>query len=283
VTGSGCDNKSVDAFSGVRNANEQHPFSGHRLPGARWIQSFPHARSKLHVRMHVLLCADHADLRRIEAGRLAALGSVHYVQIECGGIACEATARRAADLLLAAGGSVSAGRRATRAFAEITGCGDRESAARVYDSNARAFDSARHPVAGGAVAAHYATREFLRDHESRERPAIVRAALRDDPAEAGDDPASARGRDLHLRDDCADVAVRSGRARRAGTRGDGSKYHRRCATTREAAVAISARSDFSAWLEPEFQAQIADRIGAAVEKAGRRFATGPEGFRWLAQ
>lgn len=55
------------------------------------------------------------------------------------------------------------------------------------------------------------------------------------------------------------------------------------ATTREAAVAISARSGFSAWLEPEFQAQIADRIGAAVARAGRRFATGPEGFRWLAQ
>ncbi|HMD50798.1 MAG TPA: radical SAM protein, partial [Bryobacteraceae bacterium] len=42
----------------------------------------------------------------------------------------------------------------------------------------------------------------------------------------------------------------------------------RGATTREAAVAISARNDFSAWLEPEFQAEIAGRIGAAVAKAG---------------
>jgi DNA repair photolyase len=57
----------------------------------------------------------------------------------------------------------------------------------------------------------------------------------------------------------------------------------RGATTREAAVAISERHDFSAWLKPEFQAEVATRIGRVVEKAGRRFATGPEGFAWLAQ
>jgi DNA repair photolyase len=57
----------------------------------------------------------------------------------------------------------------------------------------------------------------------------------------------------------------------------------RGATTREAAVAISERHDFSAWLMPEFQAEVATRIGRVVEKAGRRFATGPEGFAWLAQ
>jgi len=55
------------------------------------------------------------------------------------------------------------------------------------------------------------------------------------------------------------------------------------ATTREAALAISSRHDFSAWLEPEFQAQVTARIGRAVTNAGRRFATGTEGFRWLAQ
>jgi DNA repair photolyase len=55
------------------------------------------------------------------------------------------------------------------------------------------------------------------------------------------------------------------------------------ATTREAAFAISARNDFSAWLDAGFQTDVAARIGAVVTKAGRRFATGPEGFGWLAQ
>ncbi len=57
----------------------------------------------------------------------------------------------------------------------------------------------------------------------------------------------------------------------------------RGATTREAAFAISQRNDFSAWLDAGFQAEMTARIHAAVTKAGRRFATGPDGFRWLAQ
>ena len=57
----------------------------------------------------------------------------------------------------------------------------------------------------------------------------------------------------------------------------------RGATTREAAFAISQRHEFSAWLEPEFQAEVTARIGSTVTKAGRRFGTGPEGFGWLAQ
>jgi DNA repair photolyase len=57
----------------------------------------------------------------------------------------------------------------------------------------------------------------------------------------------------------------------------------RGATTRAAAFAISRRHDFSAWLEPEFQAEVTERIGGTVSRAGRRFATGTEGFGWLAQ
>lgn len=57
----------------------------------------------------------------------------------------------------------------------------------------------------------------------------------------------------------------------------------RGATTREAAVAISDRREFSAWLDAGFQSEVTARIGAVVNKAGRRFATGPEGFRWLAR
>ena len=57
----------------------------------------------------------------------------------------------------------------------------------------------------------------------------------------------------------------------------------RGATTREAAIAISRRHEFSAWLEPKLQTEVTIRIGRAVAKAGRRFATGTEGFGWLAQ
>jgi DNA repair photolyase len=57
----------------------------------------------------------------------------------------------------------------------------------------------------------------------------------------------------------------------------------RGATTREAAFAISRRHDFSAWLEPEFQAEVIAQIGRRVAQAGRRFASGIEGFGWLAQ
>ncbi len=55
------------------------------------------------------------------------------------------------------------------------------------------------------------------------------------------------------------------------------------ATTRDAAFRISERHGDSAWFEPEFQASVTARIGQVVERAGRRFATGPEGFAWLTQ
>jgi DNA repair photolyase len=57
----------------------------------------------------------------------------------------------------------------------------------------------------------------------------------------------------------------------------------RGATTREAAFAISGRHGFSEWLDPEFQSGVVKRIGRIVENAGRRFATGTEGFGWLIQ
>jgi DNA repair photolyase len=57
----------------------------------------------------------------------------------------------------------------------------------------------------------------------------------------------------------------------------------RGATTREAAFAISTKKGFSAWLEPEFQREVTERIACTVRRAGRRFATGTEGFGWLAQ
>jgi DNA repair photolyase len=55
------------------------------------------------------------------------------------------------------------------------------------------------------------------------------------------------------------------------------------ATTRAAAFAISDRHGYSDWLDAGFQSGIAARIRQEINKAGRRFATGPEGFRWLTQ
>jgi DNA repair photolyase len=57
----------------------------------------------------------------------------------------------------------------------------------------------------------------------------------------------------------------------------------RGATTREATFAIGDRHGFSEWLDPKFQNEVVERIGRAVRRAGRRFATGTEGFGWLAQ
>jgi DNA repair photolyase len=56
----------------------------------------------------------------------------------------------------------------------------------------------------------------------------------------------------------------------------------RGATTREAAARISEHHGFSEWLDAEFQANAAARIGRVVRRAGRQFATGTEGFAWLA-
>jgi DNA repair photolyase len=57
----------------------------------------------------------------------------------------------------------------------------------------------------------------------------------------------------------------------------------RGATTRDAAVAISERHGFSEWLDAEFQHNVVERMACVVRRAGRRFATGTEGFGWLAQ
>ncbi len=55
------------------------------------------------------------------------------------------------------------------------------------------------------------------------------------------------------------------------------------ATTRKEAARISAHRGFAEWHEPQFQEEVTARIRAVAETAGRRFATGPAAFRWLAQ
>ncbi len=55
------------------------------------------------------------------------------------------------------------------------------------------------------------------------------------------------------------------------------------ATTREAAYRIAEMNGHTDWFNPEFQDRIVHRIDELAKAAGRRFATGPEGFSWLAQ
>lgn len=54
------------------------------------------------------------------------------------------------------------------------------------------------------------------------------------------------------------------------------------ATTREAALAICHRHDFSQWLDPAFQQSILARMAAAATAGGRPFGHGPAGFGLLA-
>ncbi len=57
----------------------------------------------------------------------------------------------------------------------------------------------------------------------------------------------------------------------------------RGATTRAEALQVSRRHRFEAWHDPEFQADVVERIRREVVLAGRRFAIGAEGFRSLAR
>jgi DNA repair photolyase len=55
------------------------------------------------------------------------------------------------------------------------------------------------------------------------------------------------------------------------------------ATTRDAARRISLVRGFDPWHDPGFQHHVAERMRARAQAAGRRFATGPEAFAWLAE
>jgi DNA repair photolyase len=54
------------------------------------------------------------------------------------------------------------------------------------------------------------------------------------------------------------------------------------ATTRDAALRISEKHEFDAWLQPAWHAEVLARMSKTIEAAGRRFASGTEGFSWLA-
>jgi len=55
------------------------------------------------------------------------------------------------------------------------------------------------------------------------------------------------------------------------------------ATTRDAGVHISRAQGLSEWHDPAFQAAIVERMRHRAAASGRRFATGPAAFAWLAE
>jgi DNA repair photolyase len=55
------------------------------------------------------------------------------------------------------------------------------------------------------------------------------------------------------------------------------------ATTREAGVRISQVRGYAEWHDPEFQAEVIERMRQAARAAGRRFGIGTEAFAWLAE
>jgi len=57
----------------------------------------------------------------------------------------------------------------------------------------------------------------------------------------------------------------------------------RGATTREAAFRVSAANDHQEWFDPEFQADVVNRIQRTTRSRGLDFAIGPPGFRTLAR
>jgi DNA repair photolyase len=55
------------------------------------------------------------------------------------------------------------------------------------------------------------------------------------------------------------------------------------ATTRDAGLRISYAQGFTEWHDPGFQTAVTERMRQKAAAAGRRFATGPQAFGWLAE
>ncbi len=55
------------------------------------------------------------------------------------------------------------------------------------------------------------------------------------------------------------------------------------ATTRDAGLRVSRAQGFESWHDPAFQAAVTERMRQTASAAGRRFATGPQAFAWLAE
>ncbi|MDQ6677203.1 MAG: hypothetical protein M3Z09_07890 [Acidobacteriota bacterium] len=57
----------------------------------------------------------------------------------------------------------------------------------------------------------------------------------------------------------------------------------RGATTREAALRISAKNGFLEWHDAGFQRSVVERMARVADAAGRKFGIGPAAFGWLAE
>src|SRR5260370_7882143 len=111
--------------------------------------------------MFVLLRGHNADLWRPQTRGLEELGGIHNLQVKRARIAAQAVAWRAVDLLLAAGGSISARGRDGRADAAYSRRAHRESAQRVRRPDAGHADRARSRAIDGAFPAHSVARELF--------------------------------------------------------------------------------------------------------------------------
>src|SRR5260370_31806008 len=105
--------------------------------------------------MFVLLRAHNADLWRPQTRGLEELGAIHNLQVKRARIAAQAVAWRAVDLLLAAGGSISARGRDGRADAAYSRRAHRESAQRVHRPHAGHPDRAQPLEIAAALPAYF--------------------------------------------------------------------------------------------------------------------------------
>src|SRR5258708_36588335 len=88
---------------------QQHSHSHFGIHPRSWVYAFVEPSAELHLCLHLLLRSNNGHLWRVEAGGLETMGPVHDIQAERSGAVAARAAERAAYLLLAFGGSVSAG------------------------------------------------------------------------------------------------------------------------------------------------------------------------------
>ena len=218
------------------------------------------------------------------------MGPVHYVQIERAGTSGARLEVVPADLLFAAGGSLSTGGSGRAADASDSGSRNRI-AAGVFCVQTRGTLILRDLALLRRIASLRVSFSITTDRDDvrklyephcatlEQRLKTVRALraagietyatlaplLPCDPEHLARAAIEATGRDL-IGDP---LHVRSVKPRGA--------------TTREAAFRIAEAHGQKEWLEPDFQARIVERIDAEARRAGFRFETGPRGFARLAR
>ncbi len=200
-------------FQILQTEAAQHPERDHGIHRASRIHAFADARAQLHVRLLAIATSHHANLRRPETGRLAALGAVHHVQSN----APELLRRQLReDQVIYCSPLVDPYQPAEETEQLMPRILD-ELLARppegVRDSDSRSADRARSAEAGRTVPADGAARELFDHNQSRGGAQAVRAALRDASIAGWKAIRALRARgNYNVRHARADSAVRSGGA-----------------------------------------------------------------------